>query len=78
MGVSFQNRVSRSGVISNFYIWRMASLMIKSHGKYAEVESSRRADEFAKIGDENGAAVWRGVARAVGELTNTTSKGPVH
>jgi hypothetical protein len=47
-------------------------LMIKSHGKYAELESARRADKFAKIGDENGVAVWRGVTRAVAALTNTT------
>ena len=52
--------------------------MINSHGKYAELESARRADNSAKIGDENGAAVWRAVTRAVAELTNTTRTGTVH
>ena len=52
--------------------------MINSHGKYAELESARRADKFAEIGDENGAAVWRGVTRAVAELTNTTRTGMLH
>ena len=67
-----------AGVIPEIAIWRAANLMIKRYDENAELESTRRADEFAKIGDENGAAVWRGVTRAVAELTNTTPKGPMH
>ena len=65
-------------MIPKIDIWRMASSMIYSYGKYAELESARRADKFAEIGDENGAAVWRGVTRAVAELTNTTRTGMLH
>jgi hypothetical protein len=56
----------------------MARSMINRHGKYAELESAWRADKFAEIGDENGAAVWRGVTRAVAELTNTTRIDMLH
>jgi hypothetical protein len=67
-----------AGVITKIDIWRLAGLMIKNHGKYAELESVRRADKLAMVGDENGAAVWRGVTRAVAELTNITPTGTLH
>ena len=67
-----------AGVISKSDIWRVASLMIQRYGKHAELECGRRADQFAKIGDQNGVGVWRGVTRAVAELTNTTPRGTVH
>ena len=35
-----------------------------------------RADEFAAVGDDGGAATWRRIT--VGELANTTPPGPVH
>jgi hypothetical protein len=45
------------GVIPEIDIWPVANLMMKRYGDEAGVESSRRADELAEVGDHNGAAV---------------------
>jgi hypothetical protein len=37
-----------------------------------------RADELAAQNDYNGAAVWRRITHAVGQLANQTSPGPLH
>jgi hypothetical protein len=65
-------------MIPEIDIWRVAFLMIRRYGESAQAESAKRADEFAVIGDEGGAAVWRRVTRAAVELANTTPTGAVH
>jgi hypothetical protein len=37
-----------------------------------------RADELAAQDDHNGAAVWRRIIHAVGQLANRTPPGPLH
>jgi len=44
----------------------------------AEAESTRRVDVLAENGDDAGAAVWRRIIDAIGQLTKTTLTGPVH
>lgn len=65
-------------MIPEIDIWRVALLMIRRYGESAEAESVKRADEFAVIGDEGGATIWRRVTRATAELANTTPTGAVH
>jgi hypothetical protein len=65
-------------VIPEIDIWRVANLMLKRYGDDAEVESAKRANELAEVGDYKGAAVWRRVVGAIGQLANTTPPGPVH
>jgi hypothetical protein len=52
--------------------------MLKRYGEKAVEESTIRADELAAAGDANGAATWRRMTAAVGQLTNNTPSGPVH
>jgi hypothetical protein len=52
--------------------------MLKRYGDKALEESAARADELAVQDDYNGAAVWRRIADAVGQLANQTAPGPVH
>ena len=59
-------------------IWRVAYLMLKRYGEEADIESAIRAEELAEEGDHNGAALWRRVIDAIGQLANTTPLGPVH
>jgi hypothetical protein len=66
------------GVIPEIDIWRAAYLMIKRYGEKAVEESAARADELATGGDYNGAATWRRIMDAVGQLANNTPPGPVH
>jgi hypothetical protein len=61
-------------MIPDIDIWRVAFLMIRRYGESAQIESAERADEFAEVGDEGGAAIWRRVP----ELANTTPTGTVH
>ena len=56
-------------------IWRAATLMLKRYGEKALDESAARADELAAQDDYNGAAVWRRITDAVGQLANTTPSG---
>jgi hypothetical protein len=65
-------------VIPEIDIWRAANLMLKRYGEKALDESATRADELAAGGDHNGAAVWRRITDAVGQLANNTPPGPVH
>ena len=65
-------------VIPEIDIWRAANLMLKRYGDKALEESAARADELAVQDDYNGAAVWRRIADAVGQLANQTPSGPVH
>jgi hypothetical protein len=50
----------------------------KRYGDKAVGESAARADEFAAAGDEDGAATWRRITNAVGQLENKTPPGPLH
>ena len=65
-------------MIPEIDIWRAANLMLKRYGDKALEESAMRADELAAAGDGNGAAVWRRITAAVGQLASTTPSGPVH
>jgi hypothetical protein len=65
-------------VIPEIDIWRVANLVLKRYGDEADIESAIRAEELAEEGDHNGAAVWRRVTDAIGQLANTTPPGPLH
>jgi hypothetical protein len=65
-------------VIPEIDIWRAANLMLKRYGDRAREESAVRADELATQDDHNGAAVWRRITDAVGQLANRTPTGPLH
>jgi len=52
--------------------------MLKRYGDKALEESATRADELFAQDDYNGAAVWRRITDAVGQLANQTPPGPVH
>ena len=65
-------------MISEIDIWRVAKLMLQRYGDEAEAESAIRMQELALNGDSAGAAVWRRVTDAIGQLVNTTPPGPMH
>ena len=65
-------------MIPEIDIWRVANLVLKRYGDEADIESAIRAEELAEEGDHNGAAVWRRVTDAIGQLANTTPPGPLH
>ena len=65
-------------VIPEIDIWRAASLMLKRYGEKALEESAARADELFAEQDHDGAAVWRLIIDAIGQLANTTPPGRVH
>jgi hypothetical protein len=65
-------------VIPEIDIWRVANRVLKRYGDEADIESAIRAEELAEEGDHNGAAVWRRVTDAIGQLANTTPPGPLH
>ena len=65
-------------MIPEIDIWRVANLMLKRYGERAEEESAIRTQEFALNGDSAGAAVWRRITDAIGQLVNTTPPGPMH
>ena len=65
-------------MIPEIDIWRVAHLMLKRDGDEADIESAIRAEELAEEGKHNGAAVWRRVIDAIGQLVNVTPPGPLH
>ena len=65
-------------MIPEIDIWRAATLMLKRYGEKALDESGARAEELAAQDNYNGAAVWRRITDAVGQLANVTQAGPVH
>jgi len=65
-------------VIPEIDIWRIATLMLKCYGDEADIESAIRAEELAEAGDGAGAAVWRRITDAIGQLENDTSPGPLN
>jgi hypothetical protein len=62
-------------VIPDIDIWRAANLMLRRYGERALEESAARADELAAASDADGAAVWRRITDAVGQLANNTPPG---
>jgi hypothetical protein len=52
--------------------------MLWWYGETAQEESARRANEFCAAGDPVGAACWRRIIGAIGELENTTPCGLMH
>jgi hypothetical protein len=52
--------------------------MLKRYGEKALEESAARADELFAEQDHDGAAVWRRIIDAVGQLANTTPTGRLH
>ena len=77
------NRFSTAGpqftrVIPEIDIWRAANLMLKRYGEKALEESAARANELFAEQDHDGAAVWRRIIDAVGQLANTKSSGRPH
>ena len=65
-------------MIPEIDIWRVAKLMLKRYGDEAEAESAIRMQELTLNGDSAGAAVWRRITEAIGQLVNVTPRGPVH
>jgi hypothetical protein len=52
--------------------------MLKRYGNKALEERAARADELAAQDDRNGAAAWRRISDAIGQLANNTPPGPLH
>ena len=65
-------------MIPEIDIWRVAYLMLKRYGNEADIESAIRAEELAEVGNHKGAAVWRRVIDAIGQLENTKPRGRLH
>ena len=65
-------------MIPEIDIGRAASLMLKRYGEKALEESAARADELFAEQDHDGAAVWRRIFDAVGQLANTKPSGQPH
>ncbi len=59
-------------------IYRTAKLLIDQHGDDAAIEAAMKADKCLDSGDVDGVTVWKGVIRAIGELSATTRNGPLH
>jgi hypothetical protein len=52
--------------------------LLKRYGEKALEESAARADELFAQQDHDGAAVWRRIIDAVGQLANTTPPRQLH
>jgi hypothetical protein len=65
-------------MIPEIDIWRAAQLMLKRYGDKAADQSAARADELAAADDDDGAATWRRITNAVGQLANNIPPGTVH
>jgi len=52
------HKAGHVSVISETDIWRAANLLIREHGKDAELAAARRADEMVDRGDIEGQQVW--------------------
>lgn len=76
--VSRGSEGSLHGVISEIDIWRVAKLDAEVHGDKADGRSARRPEELAADGGIAGAAIWRWVTDAIGQLVNTTPHRPMH
>jgi hypothetical protein len=62
-------------VIHDPDIFRAAKLLIDQHGADAAIRAAQRADELLEAGDVDGAAVWRQILEAIGELQRGRREG---
>lgn len=46
-------------------IWRTARLVIQRYGAGARAHAAKRTETLATAGDEQGAAVWKAILRAI-------------
>ena len=56
-------------------ICRAAKLMIVQHGDEASRRAERRANDLARTGDSDVAAIWRHIVRAITELQRERTAG---
>ena len=72
--VLFRGRGESGGVakgvamIPDLDIYRTANLLVKQHGRDAQIEAAMRADALLEAGDIEGCAVFKRVLKAVEEL----------
>jgi len=52
-------------------IWIAAGLMIQEYGNQAVIQAAIRAEEASAAADMDNVLVWKRVARAIAEFTNT-------
>jgi len=64
-------------VISDLDIWRAAVLLIRQHGKDAELQAARKADLMLERCDREGQLLWQRIRQAIVELQAPPS-GPGH
>ena len=55
-------------MIPDLDIWRAANLLIREHGRDAEIEAAKRADLMVERGDLDGQSLWKRIRRAIVEL----------
>ena len=65
-------------MIAEIDMWRAACLMLRWYGETAKEEGASRANELTAVGDDAGAAVWRQINDAIGQLANSAPPGPRH
>jgi hypothetical protein len=65
-------------MIPEMGIWRAANLMLSATARKRSRESAARADQLFAEQDYGGAATWRRIIDAVGQLANTTPSGRLH
>ena len=73
-GYHCTTRRSRSGMTSDFDMYRSINLLVKRHGDDAPIHAAMRADAMLDTGDLEGQAVWKRIVKAVEELQRV---GPV-
>jgi hypothetical protein len=59
-------------IFAELDIWRAAQLLVKRYGDDAAIQAGMRAEELPARGDDDGAATWRAIIRAVEELQRAT------
>jgi hypothetical protein len=64
-------------VISDLDIWRAANILIRQHGRNAELEAAKRTDLMLERGDLDGQALCKRVRHAIVEFQAFPS-GPAH
>jgi hypothetical protein len=47
------------------FVWRAATEMTKLHGRDANLQAAKRADQCLNLGDNKGASVWKRVMTAI-------------
>ena len=65
-------------MISEREIWQSASVMIKRHGAEAAIQAAMRVDQMLEAGDVDGAATWKAIMRAIGDLQQEKPRGRPH